>query len=237
MPVAPTTVTVTPATATNTVGAQHCVTATATDALGNPTSGYTVYFTVTGTTTGRDRSSGSAVTDSTGKATFCYTAQFPGADTITAVVDADRDGTPETTEPKGTATKTYVLPLSTPLCQVSISNGGWITSSNGDRATFGGVAKVAKNGTVQGEEVYQDHGPAATFTVKSTQVLAVTCSGSEATIYGTATINGAGQFFFRIQVSDVSQSGKGDRYGILLSNGYYSGDQPLRGGNITIARK
>ncbi|MBA3366188.1 MAG: Ig-like domain-containing protein [Actinobacteria bacterium] len=233
----PTTVTVSPTSDTNTVGDQHCVTATARDASGNPSANYRVFFTVTGTTLGRTASSGSAVTNASGEATFCYTAQFPGTDTISAVVDADKDGTAEATEPRGTATKVYVLPVSTPLCQVSISDGGWITAANGDRASFGGNAKVAKNGSTQGEQVYQDHGPAQPFTVKSTNILAVTCSGTEATIYGTATIDGVGQFFFRIQVSDVTKSGKGDRYGILLSNGYYSGDQPLRGGNITILRK
>ena len=235
-PAGPATVVVSPPTATNTVGEEHCVTATAADAFGNATPGVTVYFTVTGTTTGRNTSSGSATTDANGQARFCYTAQFPGADTIKAVADADGDGSGEATEPTGTATKTYVLPVSTPLCQVTISNGGWIIAANGDRSSFGGNAKVAKDGQVQGEQLYQDHGPAQTLTVKSTRVLAVTCSGTEATIYGTATIDGAGQFFFRIQVSDVSQNGKGDRYGILLSNGYYSGDQPLRGGNITIKR-
>lgn len=235
-PAGPATVVVSPPTATNTVGEEHCVTATVTDAFDNATPGVTVYFTVTGTTTGRDTSAGSDVTDANGEAEFCYTAQFPGVDTIKAVADADGDGTGEATEPTGTATKTYVLPVSTPLCQVNISNGGWIIAANGDRASFGGTAKVAKDDRVQGEQVYQDHGPAQTLTVKSTTVAAVTCSGTEATIYGTATIDGAGQFFFRIQVSDLAKNGKGDRYGILLSNGYYSGDQPLRGGNITIKR-
>lgn len=122
----------------------------------------------------------------------------------------------------------------TPLCQVTI--GGWIIAANGDRASFGGTAKVGKDGKVRGEQLYRDRGPAQTLTVKSTRVLAVTCSGTEATIHGTARIDGAGQVLFRIQVSDLSKNGKGDRYGILLSNGYYSGDRQLRGGNITIKR-
>ena len=224
-----------PLTAINPVASQHCVTATATDASGNPTEDVTVYFTVTGTTTERDTSSGSAVTNSDGQAEFCYTAQFPGSDTITAVADADSDGSPELGEPTGTASKTYVLPVSTALCQVTISDGGWIIAANGDRASFGGVAKV-KDGQTRGEQVYQDHGPAQPFTVKSTSVLAVVCGGSEATIYGRATVDGGGQYFFRIQVSDLSNNGKSDRYGILLSNGYSSGDRVLRGGNIVIKR-
>jgi len=232
----PANVSVTPVAATNVVGEEHCVTATATDSSGTPTEDVTIYFTVAGTTTERDMSSGSAVTDADGQAEFCYTAQFPGSDTITAVADADDDGSPELGEPTGTASKTYVLPVSTPLCQVTISDGGWIIAANADRATFGGVAK-AKNGEPGGDQVYQDHGPAETFTVKSTSVLAVVCSGTEATIYGTATLDSAGQYSFRIQVSDLSKNGKSDRYGILLSNGYYSGDMVLRGGNIVIKLK
>jgi len=228
---APVTVTVTPATAVNTVGQQHCVTATAKDAFGNPTANYTVYFTVTGTTTVRDRSSGSATTNASGQAQFCYTAQFPGSDTIKAVVDANKNNTAEATEPTGTATKSYVLPVSTPLCQVSVTDGGWIIAANGDRASFGGNAKVSSTREVKGEQVYQDHGPAQPLRMKSTNVLAVVCAGKEATIYGSGTLNDSVPVFYRIQVTD---GGKNDKYGILLSTGYYSGDQPLRGGNITV---
>jgi hypothetical protein len=237
IPTGPTSVTVTPTTATNTVGQQHCVTATATDAAGNPTPGYSVYFTVTGTTTGRDKSSGTAVTGTNGQAQFCYTAQFPGADTITAVVDADEDGTAETGEPTGTATKTYVLPVSTPLCEVQIQDGGWITAANGDKASFGGNAKVSQTSEVKGEQVYTDHGPTQPLRMKSTTVLAVVCGTREATIWGTGTLNNNVTVFFRIQVTDGGKGSKGDKYGILLSSGYYSGEQPLRGGNITIVRR
>jgi len=231
----PANVSVTPATAVNEVGDEHCVTATVTDTASNPTEDVTVFFAVSGTTTERDTSSGSAVTDSAGQAQFCYTAQFPGSDIITAVADADDNGAAELGEPTGTASKTYVLPTSTAACQVTISDGGWIIAANGDRASFGGSAKE-KGGQLRGQQVYQDHGPAQTFTANATSVSAMTCSGTDATIYGTATINGDGSYFFRIEVSDVSKNGKSDRYGILLSNGYDSGKMLLRGGNIIIKR-
>jgi len=235
LPVAnpPASVSVTPATAVNEVGQQHCVTATVTDALGAPTANVGVYFTVNGTSTGRDTSSGSAVTNTAGSAQFCYTAQFPGSDTITAVADADNDASGEVGEPSGVASKTYVLPTSTALCQVAIADGGQIIASNGDRAVFGGNAKT-KNGRIQGEQLYQDMGPAQAFTLQSSQVLALVCESSQATIYGTGTIDEAGSYFFRIQVDDLSKNGKTDRYAILLSNGYTSGNQQLRSGNITI---
>src|SRR5439155_23474532 len=45
---APASLTLSPAVATNTVGTQHCVTATVKDASGNPTPGITVRFSVVG---------------------------------------------------------------------------------------------------------------------------------------------------------------------------------------------
>jgi hypothetical protein len=73
--------------------------------------------------------------------------------------------------------------------------------------------------------------------VHSTAILAITCSEdrTEATIYGTAEIDGTGEHNIRIRVRDSGEpSGGGDMYGILLDTGYYSGEQPLRGGNVQI---
>jgi hypothetical protein len=72
--------------------------------------------------------------------------------------------------------------------------------------------------------------------VHSINVLAVVCTELplQASIYGTATIDGSGSFFYRIQVTDLGEPGTSDVYGILLSNGYFSGDQTLEGGNIQI---
>ena len=129
------------------------------------------------------------------------------------------------------------LPASTPLCQVSITTGGRITASNGDKATFGGNAQVPKSGPPKGNQEYQDHGPAVKLNFKSTKILAVTCSADtkQATIYGEATINGSGSYLFKIDVRDVAEPGVGkDTYRILLSSGYDSGEQTLLSGNIQI---
>ena len=56
----------------------------------------------------------------------------------------------------------------------------------------------------------------------------------EATIFGTATIDGAGTYTFRIEATDLGEPGTNDTYSILLSNGYYSGQQTLESGNIQI---
>ncbi|HEX6132070.1 MAG TPA: post-COAP-1 domain-containing protein [Actinomycetota bacterium] len=228
VPGPPATLVLTPPTDTNTVDDQHCVTATVRDAFGNPTPGITVRFAVSGSVT----TTGSAVTNAAGQATFCYTGPaLPGADTITAYADTDGDSVRDPNEPEGRATKTWVVPTSTEGCKVT--GGGRIVAANGDKATFGGNAK---GDGPSGQEQYQDHGPAMDLNVHSIEILAVTCSadGTSASIFGTATVNGAGSFDFRIDVKDLGEPGDTDRYRIRLSNGYDSGDQQLVGGNIQI---
>lgn len=67
----------------NAPGQRHTVTATVWGTDGKPMAGVTVNFTVSGT----NNLSGSAVTDSSGKATFSYASKLEGKDTITATVD------------------------------------------------------------------------------------------------------------------------------------------------------
>ena len=224
----PATLVLTPATDTNTVDDQHCVTATVRDAFGNPTPGITVRFRVTGSV----NTTGSVVTNAAGQAQFCYTGPgLPGADVITAYADTNGDNVRQPTEPQGTAAKTWVIPASTEGCKVTY--GGRITAANGDKATFGGNAKADG---LKGQEEYQDHGPAADLNVHSIDVLAVTCSrdGTQASIFGTATVNGGGSFDYRIDLKDLGEPGSSDTYRIRLSNGYDSGVQVLEGGNVQI---
>jgi len=233
---APGRLTLTPPTATNPVDTQHCVTATVEDAGGTPVAGVTVRFTVTGSVS----ASGSATTDEDGQATFCYMGPpLPGADVITAYADADDDAAQDPQEPTGAATKAWVLPATTPLCEITITNGGRITAANGDPATFAGNARASAEGQTQGQEQYQDHGPARPMNVNSINVLAIVCEGNTAaSIYGDATVDGQGSYKYRIRVQDLSDGGKDmDRYWILLQNGYDSGDQKLEGGNVQIRRQ
>jgi hypothetical protein len=140
-------------------------------------------------------------------------------------------------EPFGDATKTWTPPASTEFCEVKITQGGWIIANNGDRASFGGNAKVSADGSsVQGQQEYQDHGPAQPRNVHSIELLATTCSDdlTTATIFGTATIDGSGMFVFRIDVIDQGEPGTNDSYGIMLSDLYVSGQKQLQGGNVTI---
>jgi hypothetical protein len=229
-PAEPATLDLQPATATNVVDAQHCVTATVKDEFGNVTPGITVDFSVAPTTF-RTPSSGTAVTDAFGVAQFCYTSALPGSDVISAFADTNGNSVQDGTEPGDTAAKTWVLPGSTAGCKVTY--GGRITAANGDKATFGGNAK----GTgPSGQEEYQDHGPAMDINVHSIDVQAVLCSddGTSASIFGTATIDGVGSVDYRIDVTDLGEPGSSDTYRILLSNGYDSGVQTLSGGNVQI---
>jgi hypothetical protein len=169
---------------------------------------------------------------------------LPGTDTVIAAVDSNGDGNFDPTDhPSGTATKIWVLPASTAFCEVKVTEGGWIYARNGDRANFGGNAKVLESDDVQGQEEYQDKGPAVQMNLHSTKILALTCTADRqhATIWGEATINGTGMpptglnpWIFRIDVTDMGSGGSNDSYGIIVSNGYASGQQPLEGGNVTI---
>ena len=235
----PATVTLAPlAPPPNQVDSEHCVTATVEDRFGNPTPGISVVFTVTGS----NSTSGARTTDGDGQAEFCYTGRLFGVDTIDAFADTDGDGQRDLGEPSAVppATKTWLLPPSTPLCEVEFpTGGGQIVANNGDRASFGGNAHVSSTGDPSGVQEYRDHGPVQPLNVHSISVLAVVCvrfpdGHAEATIFGEATIDGSGRYAYRIDVEDRGEPGTNDTYWISLSNGYDSGRQALEGGNITI---
>ena len=94
------------------------------------------------------------------------------------------------------------------------------------------------HGVASGHESYEDRGPLEPQQIDSTSLLAVVCPTGPgpptAMIYGHATVDGAGDFVFLITVTDGGNGAKNDKYGIIVSNGYVSGQQPLQGGNINI---
>jgi hypothetical protein len=126
---------------------------------------------------------------------------------------------------------------STPGCTAKISNGGRITADNGDKATFGGNAKVSSSGNPSGQETYQDHGPVRPLTFKATSVVAVVCASStQASIIGSATVNGSGSHEYEIDLKDAGEPGTSDTYRIRIPDiGYDSGTHTLQSGNIQIA--
>jgi Ca2+-binding RTX toxin-like protein len=103
---APSVISLDPAAATNTVGDDHTVTATVEDEFGNLVAGEAVHFDVTGGGTPVP-AGGDDTTDASGEATFTFTNETVGANTITACVDADDDMTCDGGEVSDTATKTW----------------------------------------------------------------------------------------------------------------------------------
>src|SRR5207244_4359640 len=93
-----------------------------------------------------------------------------------------------------------------------------IIANNNDRANFGGNAK-SDDGSLSGQEEFQDQGPAQPMNVHSTKITAITCDDmrQNATIFGEATIDGSAgtpPWIFRIDVRDMG-SGLDLRRGLL----------------------
>lgn len=105
------TITLTPRAATNQVGTPHTVTATVRNQFGQPVQGANVDFQITqGPNAGLSQAGMTdATTDANGVATFTYTSQAVGTDTIVAC--SETGGTENDTcnagEPSATATKTW----------------------------------------------------------------------------------------------------------------------------------
>jgi hypothetical protein len=76
------------------------------------------------------------------------------------------------------------------------------------------------------------------MSVHSLQITDITCNAglTQASIFGTATVNGTGSHPFQIDVQDNGEPGKGtDHYRMRIPDiGYDSGDHILRGGNVQI---
>jgi hypothetical protein len=243
--VVPTRLELTPKRSENVVDSEHTVNAVVYDQFDRPMQGVAVTFNVTG-------ASGTIqvthTTDKDGVATLTYQGPaLPGQDTIVACVErdpADKVCDP-TDQPSDVATKTWILPVSTPNCAVDMNKetgGGQIIAQNGDRISFGGNAKVGPHGETTGEQEVRSHGPKEPF-IYHGNVIAVVCQAANPTLGtpGRATIftmsSNAGSItgLARIDVQDFGEPGSNttDTYRFRLSN-YDTGEQPLKSGNIQI---
>ncbi len=252
----PAMVTLTPETSVNEVETEHCVKAEVRDAFGNATPDRLVRFDVEGASEQDEQPAdedGSDRTDEFGNAAFCYTGpDLPGADTIHAYADNDEDNVEDPGEPFDDATKTWILPPSTPGCEVAIHTGGWILATSGDKGSFGGNARIELDGTItRGQLEYHDHSALLPINFHSIEVLVIVCEaldgdgdgtpdGQRASVYGTGEVNGIGPVDFRVRVSDRGEPGSTpgpDTYQVITA-AYASGpeENPLQGGNIQIRR-
>lgn len=232
----PAVLTLAPASATNVVDTSHTVTATVTDAFGNAVPGIVVRFAVGGVNVGAaEPGSGSAVTGAGGAAAFSYVGRLAGNDVITAFADTNNDGVrqadPAAHEPQATASKTWLVPPSTPG---KITGGGAIVDAASAEASFNlNPDKKDASSPLKGRVSYESGGAAARA-VESTVLTALVVSGSSGTVFGTATINGSGAFSFRVDVVDMGEPGRSDTFRIRTSDGYDSAASPLIRGNIQV---
>jgi hypothetical protein len=241
----PFTLALTPKTSENEVGTEHCLKADVRDAFGNPTPDELVRFDVEGASEEDQQPAdedGSDRTDEFGNATHCYTGpDLPGEDTIHAYADDDEDNVEDADEPaRDNAAKTWVLPPSTPGCEIKLNTGGWIRTLTASKGSFGGNARIELDGAITGQLEYQDHSALTPVTFHSTDVLVIVCDedGQRAQIYGLGEVNGLGPFFYRVIVRDLGEPGSApgpDTYQIITT-AYASGPEsnPLEGGNIQI---
>ncbi|MFL5842262.1 MAG: Ig-like domain repeat protein [Thermoleophilaceae bacterium] len=222
-------VAVAPATATNPVRTQHCVTATVTDRFDNPVeAGTDVYFSVTGA-----NPTSSAVkvdADGSGKAQFCYTGRNGGTDTIKAV--ADKDNPPngaDASDPFGTASKTW---LSNIPCKVQ----GTGTISSTQQFNFG-VDYSAGAAAPVGSATYIDSGQGKQFS--STRIAGLVCfgvtGGAHAIFFGSGLVNGIPVSDFQIDIDDLGSGPGTDKFAIQWPG--YSAAGTLVTGDIQITLK
>lgn len=218
---APTNLTLSPAMATNTVGTTHTVTATLTDANGNPSEGVLIRFTVTGSVS----TTGTCTTNAAGQCSFTYTGpSFPGADLINAFADTNRNGINDG-EPAAAASKAWVVPSST---RGHVTGGGQILVA-GNAVTFGFTAK--SNGGLKGRCTVVDR--ETKQVIRCLDVTALSRFGNQATIYGNATVDGV-PTTYQIHVVDNGEPGTGvDTFSITTASGY-SASGTLTSGNIQV---
>ena len=173
---------------------------------------------------------GSCSTNTAGQCTFTYHGPaLPGADLVDAYADTNRDGDRDAGEPEAVpATKAWVAPATAPG---HVTGGGqFLNAAGNDKIAFGFNAK-SKDGTTQGECSVVD--PSTDTHVKCTDATSVAISGTHATIFGNAKINGVSTTY-RIDVDDLAEPGRNrDTFRIRTASGYDVG-RVLTGGNIQI---
>ena len=125
---------------------------------------------------------------------------------------------------------TVALPASTAGCVVF--GHGRITAANGDKASFRGLVAASRRGAWSSTATR----PVSAMRVLSTSVDALTCTAdaTQASVFGTAKVNGAGSIEYRVDIQLTAWKGRKDTYRIRLGNGYDSGAQQIRHGDVDI---
>jgi hypothetical protein len=212
--------TLSPATAMNPVGSSHTVTATVATASAL-VPGVTVHLTVTGA----DSVTGTCTTGANGQCDFTYQGPaLPGADLIEAYADSNGNGTKDPGEPMATATKAFVVPVST----AGEANGG------GRIDVLGlGPVSFAFHGLSGRRLEAECNVVSGDVTVKCLDATALVITPTHVTIFGSATVNGVATNY-RIDADDLARAGAGrDTFKIQTDSGYTVGGI-LSSGNVEI---
>jgi hypothetical protein len=223
-PPPPADIALSPLDATKPVSSTHTVTATVRTDAGHVLAGVPVRFIVSGSVS----TSGSCDTGSAGMCSFSYQGPvFPGADGITAYADADDSGTHDAGEPAAeAATVAWVLPDATPG---QVTGGGQVTGDAGDKIAFGFKATGGSDGHAGNCNLVD---PARKTKLRCVSVTSMNVNGSEATLFGQATVNGESTAY-RIHVEDLGEPSGSDSFTIHTASGYEAGGT-LKSGNIQL---
>jgi hypothetical protein len=133
------------------------------------------------------------------------------------------------------------------------TGGGWIQSSEGaylanpslqGRAYFSFDCKYKKGGSVpEGEVSFVFNTASLKFYSNTYQSMVVNQGGTNAQLIGTGTIDGAGDYSFKIWAGDNSAAGDADTFRIKIWQTvtgaiiYDNGNQEIGGGSIVIHKK
>ena len=211
-----TSLTLSPPSATGEVGTNHTVTASVKDASGYAAAPTVVRFTVVGST----NTTGSCATGPEGTCTFTYTGpRLPGADSITACADENSNGSCDSAEPTGEATMAWLLPAGSTYGKAT--GGGQIPHATDPNTKVAfGFHVQSVNGSLTGNCSVVDQTPARNLQIKCVDVSRLVQTGTHATVFGNATVNGVATTY-RIDVDDIGEPGRGkDTFSIETSSGY-----------------
>jgi len=150
-------------------------------------------------------------------------------------------GVTVTDDDSGSASSSLSINVSVGSTGDFVTGGGWISSAGRGKANFGINAKYHKDATTPtGQTEFDFKAGDLNFHSKSYDWLAIT--GNSAQFQGSGTINGTGDFAFKVTAIDAGK-GQPDKFRIVIWNKttnaivYDSGSQPLGGGSIVIHSK
>ena len=110
-----------------------------------------------------------------------------------------------------------------------VTAGGWIRA---EKHSFGlNVQSTGVTTEPKGQVTYNDD--TAGVSLKSVELTSIITSGTHSTIRGVGVVNGTQEVDFRIDVDDLGEPGRSDRFSISWPG--YGNDGVLNGGNVQVS--